>query len=337
MSVAILESRSPAAAVTDEPATAPRGWLVSPAIDLLFIANIGWPLLLLAQIGDELESREGIRFWQVYFVTTPHRWVTLGLVFLDRERLQARLGLFVGLALAAVALCLGVRWSTGALTCLLAVDYIWNAWHFAAQHHGIYRIYSRRTEPRRQSGLLVEKWGLRLFLLYVTIRIAGATWSRPLLDGTLRHADWGMALIPLALIAWDLLRSKAGGFPRSLYLASVCTLYLGLLAAVHMERPDLVLALATASALFHALEYLAIVGWSVQQRHARSGDRLGLLAWLAPRWGLALGLFILILGAASWMMDQRLMETWLTINVVVAFLHYAYDGIIWRQPGGAPA
>lgn len=334
MSAALLDL-PPAA--PPRPAAVRCGWLVSPAIDLLFIANIGWPLLLLAQIGDGLESREGIRFWQVYFVTTPHRWITLGLVFLDRERLHGRPRLFIGLALAAVALCLGVKLTTGALTCLLTVDYIWNAWHFAAQHHGVYRIYSRRTEPERQSGLGVEKWGLRLFLLYVTIRIAGATWSRPAIDQTLRQADWGMALIPLALIGWDLSRSRSGGFPRSMYLASVCTLYLGLLAAVHLERPALVLALATASALFHALEYLTVVGWSVRQRHQRSGDRLGLLAWLAPRWGLALGLFILILGAAGWLMDQRLLETWLTINVVVAFLHYAYDGIIWRQPRGAPA
>lgn len=98
----------------------------------------------------------------------------------------------------------------------------------------------------------------------------------------------------------------------------------------------MVLALATASALFHALEYLTVVGWSVRQRYERNGARLGLLSWLAPRWALALGLFVLILGAAGWLMDQRLLETWLTINVVIAFLHYAYDGIIWRQPRTAP-
>ena len=333
-----------AAALLDAPSSAASrqkallsGWLISPAIDLLFVVNIGWPLLLLAQIGDGLESREGLRFWQVYFVTTPHRWITLALVFFDRERLQGRPRLFVGLALAAVALCIGVRLATGALTCLLAVDYLWNAWHFAAQHHGMYRIYSRRTEPDRISGLIVEKWGLRLFLLYVTLRIAGTTWSRPALEQALGQADWFVALIPLGLIGWDLLRPRSGGWSRSVYLMSVCSLYMCLLGAVHLERPALVLALATASALFHALEYLTVVGWSVRQRHERSGDRLGLLAWLAPRWGLALGMFILILGGAGWLMDQRLLETWLTINVVIAFLHYAYDGIIWRQPQSAPA
>ena len=42
-------------------------------------------------------------------------------------------------------------------------------------------------------------------------------------------------------------------------------------------------------------------------------------------------MFILILGAGGWMMDQHLMQTWLLINVIVAFLHYAYDGLIWRS------
>jgi hypothetical protein len=101
--------------------------------------------------------------------------------------------------------------------------------------------------------------------------------------------------------------------------------------AVHERRPGLVLALATASALFHALEYLALVSWSVAQRHAAKGEQMGALGHLVPRWGVALGIFVLVLGAGGWLMDQRFFETWLFINVIVAFLHYAYDGLIWRR------
>lgn len=54
--------------------------------------------------------------------------------------------------------------------------------------------------------------------------------------------------------------------------------------------------MTTASALFHAIEYLAIVGWSVQKRHADRQNLLGLLAWFAPRWGITLTLFVVILG-----------------------------------------
>ena len=69
-------------------------------------------------------------------------------------------------------------------------------------------------------------------------------------------------------------------------------LYLGLLWAVHEGRPALVLSLATASALFHATEYLALVSWSVRQRHEGRADEMGMLGRLVPRWGLALAVFV---------------------------------------------
>jgi hypothetical protein len=100
---------------------------------------------------------------------------------------------------------------------------------------------------------------------------------------------------------------------------------------VHFNRPALVLSLATASAAFHASEYLALVAWAVRGRHATMPGQLGVLGYLAPRWGVALAIFVLILGAAGWLLDQHLMRIWLLVNVIVAFLHYAYDGLIWRR------
>jgi hypothetical protein len=231
-----------------------------------------------------------------------------------------------------VGVVLGVRLTTGALTCLLAVDYVWNAWHFAAQHHGIYRIYGRLAQPTALAPASLEKWAMRGFLLYVIVRVAGATSPEMGLSDTLLTLDWFAVLIPLGLLTSGLRRALGHGSPGGLlYLASVSALYLSLLWAVHERRLGLVLALATASALFHALEYLALVSWSVKQRHAAVGERMGLLGLVAPRWGIGLAAFVLILGAGAWLMDRHWLETWLTLNVIVALLHYAYDGIIWRR------
>ncbi|MCU0876409.1 MAG: hypothetical protein MUF06_01270 [Pirellulaceae bacterium] len=320
------------------------GWLVSPWFDALLIANIAWPLLLLVQWGEGFGGQAGLSFWQIYFITTPHRWITLALVFLDRDRFAQRKWAFLAVAAVVATLCLGVGLTTGTLTCLLAIDYAWNAWHFAAQHHGIYRIYGRLGETGRPAAarwfaaprwITLEKWTLRLFLLYVILRVAVGTWFNPRVDELLQAADWGALLIPLALLTSNLLapHSRRGG--RLLYLASVLGLYSALLWAVHQRMPPLMLALATASALFHALEYLAIVGWSVQKRHGAVGSRMGLLGWLAPRWALAMALFVLILGIGGWLVDQYSLQSWLTLNVIVAFLHYAYDGMIWRQRAAA--
>jgi hypothetical protein len=30
------------------------------------------------------------------------------------------------------------------------------------------------------------------------------------------------------------------------------------------------------------------------------------------------------------MIEHRFLETWLLINIIVAFLHYSYDGLIWK-------
>jgi hypothetical protein len=316
------------------------GWLIGPWFDALLIANVAWPLLLFLQLEEGFSGRDGISFWQIYFITTPHRWITLALVFLDRERFGERRLAFLGVAAVATAVCLGVRLTTGALTCLLAIDYVWNAWHFASQHHGIYRIYGRLSDPGAAlspAWLGIEKWSLRLFLLYVILRVAGGTWSWPEWDRWLARGDYLATIVPLALVAADLARFRPGGQGRSLYLASVCGLYLALLWAVHAQRPALVLSLATASALFHAIEYLSLVGWSVQKRHAAAGQRMGFLGWLAPRWAIAMGVFLLVLGVGGWLMDQRWLEVWLTVNVIVAFLHYAYDGMIWRSRSSAKA
>ena len=58
---------------------------------------------------------------------------------------------------------------------------------------------------------------------------------------------------------------------------------------------------------------------------------MGLLGTLAARWGLVLAVFVVVLGAGGWLLDHRYVELWLGINVVVAFLHYAYDAMIWHR------
>ena len=59
-------------------------WIVSPIFDLLLIANIGWLLLLLP--GFSTDHDTVVDFWQVYFLTLPHRWITLFLVVADADR-----------------------------------------------------------------------------------------------------------------------------------------------------------------------------------------------------------------------------------------------------------
>ena len=217
---------------------------MGPWYDSLLIANVAWPLLLCWQIGDDFSGRAGLQFWQVYFLTIPHRWITLGLVFLDREQFGRRPRVFLLIAAAVALFCVGIRLTTGALTCLLTIDYIWNAWHFASQHHGIYRIYSRRGavvdgDAVQVVPFAVEKWGMRLFLLYVILRVAAATWPHPQIERVMFVADWVALAVPVWLVVRQLtaMPRTIGG---AIYLVSVCVLYSGLLGrgAFQSARAD---------------------------------------------------------------------------------------------------
>ena len=314
-------------------------WLFSPGIDLLLISILLWPVILLVCVWGGTDALSGIGFWQVYFVTTPHRWITLVIVFLDRDRFGQRPVSFVALALAVVILCLGVRVSTGTLTCLLTVDYLWNGWHFASQHHGIYRIYGRQAQARRGTpgGNAVQRHGfaarvaMRGFVLYVIARIAQWSWSLPEWEAVLTHVDWFVLTLPCLLVARELVARTATSLACVAYLASVLVLYTSLLLAAHYQRPDLVLILTTLSALFHATEYLTIVTQVVRRKHLDRPSGCGVMSFLAPRWGFTLLTFMMVLGLGSSFAEAHWMKTWLLLNVIVAFLHYGYDGMIWKS------
>jgi hypothetical protein len=326
------------------------GWMVSPAFDLLFVANLTWLLALLPGYLAA-SGMPHIEFWQLYFLTTPHRWITLLLVAIDPDRRDGRPWLFVSLALVALAVVAGVYLCVGGFLCLLLVDYLWNGWHFASQHAGVLRIYSRK-----QGGgwVWLERYGVRLFVCYVIARTAGWTtgWLEawPTAMAWVLRLDWLLLGLPATLLLAEF-RDFRLRLPKLAYLASVCGLYSALLLALHFGHRPLILSLTTASALFHATEYLAIVSHYAQRRQHDGSP--GLFQSLARHWLLFLACYLSLLGLlAALLQSNELLSTWtdpstasqlttiwLGMNIWAAFLHYAYDGLIWklRRPQTARA
>lgn len=308
-----------------------RQWLLSPVADLLLILNVAWPLVVWLQVSAGTSIHQETLFWQVYFVTTPHRWITLAYVFLDRQEMRTRGPLLIGIFLTALAACGTASWATGTLTCLLTVDYLWNVWHFAAQHHGIYRIYSRGEGRPTRMIVAIERWTFRAIVVYVSARVAGGTWAWPQLDQSLRQVDWVVLGVAAALFVSVIARQRFRMTTSLGYLVSVLSLYGGILLAVNQQHPSLVLAFATAAALFHALEYLGVVTWSLQKK---SGAEHGWLSRLAMQAGGIVVAFALVLGCGAWLIENYWSGGWLFLNVAAAFTHYAFDGLIWRRGGG---
>jgi len=329
--------RNPAGGASTEKTQPPRrqgeGWILGPWLDLFLIANIFWPLLVLVQLDEGFSSRATIQFWQIYFITTPHRWSTLGLVLLDRNPYRANPRFMLGFAAVVVLVCVGVRIGTGGLTCLLAIDYLWNAWHFASQHHGIYRIYGRLAQAKSWLVPGLEKLLLRSFMLYGILRVAQVAIRPGTLADVLAVTDWIAPLLPSVVLVDCLVHFNRRSIGRVVYLLSVIGLFSGLLWAVHQGLPAVVLMLTTASAWFHASEYLAVVGWRMRKQSTDGtiDARDQLFRWIASRWVLSLLVFVVILGSCGWLLEHRFLEYWLLLNVIVAFLHYGYDGLLWKS------
>jgi hypothetical protein len=316
-----------------------ESWVVSAPFDLLLLSNLCWPLLLIPGLSTSTDTV--VDFWQIYYVTLPHRWITLFLVIVDPDRRNDRNWLVVSMALILAGLVGGTYWGSGVFLCLGLIDYIWNGWHFASQHSGVLRIYSRKVGGGNQ---WLERWGLRGFLFYVIVRTSSSMlWnveSNPVANDAARILDWMVLAFPVSIVATNLIGWQRERMPKFIYLASVVALYTGYLFASHFQLPRFVLCFATAAALFHAVEYLAIVSHYAKRRESIGSD--GLMRKIAGHWMLVLTVFVLSLGTLGvWANSpSHGYETlWQGANLWAAFTHYAFDGVIWklRRPETARA
>ena len=318
---------------------APSPWLVSPWFDLALVANLGWVLLLVPGVLAS-GGVSHLEFWQVYFLIVPHRWITLGLVAIDADRRTGRNAAFLSIAVITALVIVGARATTGAFTCLALVDYVWNYWHFGAQHGGIFRMYSRKAGGGRPK---LENWTLRVLVVYTALRLAGWTtgWletQSELLD-YLPWIDLAVAAVPAALLVSEAASGLSERRAKITYLASVTALYGGILLALNAQAKMMVLALTAGAAFFHATEYLAIVTHYAWRRQ-REGS-IGLFRQMAGRWSLVLGVFLAGWGMCAYLADSspRVHEAWIGLNLWASALHYAFDGMIWklRRPQTARA
>lgn len=327
------------AAPAVKPAT---GWLVSPAFDLVFMANLAWPIVVLLALRDLPWISQPMSFLQVYFLSTPHRWITLMLVFGDRDRFAREPLKFtlIGVGLVALGLALvavGEFWPgiENPLMLLMMLDYVWNAWHFASQHAGISRIYGRMTNANTSDrAAAFEKMAIRTFVLWVFFRlaiflastrqIAAAETIRAWMP-VLGWIDPFLAIAPLVLLARELLAFRSARLGRVVYMTSVILLYGTQLVAIHLEQRPLMNALFLAGAVFHAVEYLAVCNWAVRKKTT------GLWRYQLSRTGLGVLIFMAVLGLANWLIDRQSGYAWAMITLLVSLLHYGYDGMIWKS------
>ncbi|MGE3809327.1 MAG: hypothetical protein AB7K24_32075, partial [Gemmataceae bacterium] len=142
----------------------------------------------------------------------------------------------------------------------------------------------------------------------------------------------------LAREAWIYRPARLG---RVIYMGSICCVYTGLLLASHFFLPSLMIGFVLAANYIHATEYLAIVSWAMKKRHGRT--ETGLWGYIMPRWTGSLVIFMLALSGCMILLARHQYMIFLILTLFVSYLHYAYDGMIWKgkrpapRPAAAPA
>ncbi len=313
-----------------------RQWLHSEQFDCLWIANLYWPLLVL--VVATLGGGSTVDFWQLYFISAPHRWLTLLLVGIDKDRRSGITGKLLASSILLACALLAVRLQTGILLCLGVVDYIWNAWHFASQHSGILSIYSKKSGQELCSlDYRLQRWGVRLFVFYVILRTASRSlysgWFSDLATAPWWICDAGMLTIPVLLCVRKMLTLRSGELSGTIYALSFSILYASYLLSNLFGSSTLILCFATAASVYHSVEYMAFVSqYSTGKRPKVSAE--GNLPWIKRHWYLILTLLILAVGSVGWASQSSiawLAESWQVLNLWAAFTHYTWDGMIWKM------
>jgi hypothetical protein len=328
--------------VTEPLGPARPTWLVHPAFDLLLVCNLLWPAIVLAVLFGAPEVGGSLSALQIYFLSTPHRWITLVLVFGDRNFWQAQPAKYttLGLALLTVGgLLIAIGGSSPAaknpLMLLMMVDYVWNAWHFAAQHAGIARIYARLAQrTQTPSEIEFEKGSVRLLVLWVFFRLALHIAAYDANSPAQYVREWLPYLVildPFVLIGpiWVLIREFVAAqwhLGRMVYLLSMVSIYSAQLLTLANRWEGLMQPLFIAGASFHALEYLAIVAWSMGKKQG------GIWTFIVPRLAISMLVFMATLGISGALLDTHYAYHWAVATLLVSLLHYGYDGLIWRAP-----
>jgi tetratricopeptide (TPR) repeat protein len=344
-----------------------RTWIVSPVWDLVYLVLT--PVLIVPVVLVAVRqwlSPEQVYLAVISFASLGHHLPGFMRAYGDRElfaryRMRFLLApvLVFGLALLftpprSVASALGLPWTH--LHGLELILLVWGTWHGLMQTYGFMRIYDlRRGENDRTTARLDHALCIVMFVSGVAFSdtrmfgVASAMWQSGLpLFGpeTLAGMRWivGAASLAVALLyALNLLSRRRRGLPINgvkLLLAGTTGWfywYCGRLST------NLLIGIAMFE-IYHAVQYNAIV-WIYNRRLLeRVGERFGPLGFLFRDRLTMLGVYLGAIAAYSSIRfftatdgdtmfggDLHNARQWLiALFVTSSFLHFYYDGFIWK-------
>jgi tetratricopeptide (TPR) repeat protein len=329
-------------------AAGPKPWILDGIHDLLLF--VGTPLLIVPVIylARTRYSVEAIALFVAAFGACGHHLPGMMRAYGDRELFHRFRVRFIVAPLFLLAVCLVSSWYR--LHTLAVVAVVWGFWHGLAQVYGFARIYDARIgstaalTARLDLALCFMWFGLgmlhspgRLYGLVNAFYSAGG----PLIDAAAVEATQRVWLA----ITWIVTAAFAVNFAvrqwRGQQQNPIKLLLLGgsigfwWYCMVSIENVILGIALFE---VFHDVQYLSIVWIYNRRRVERQGGAAGRFTrFLFRKSGLMIGLYLGLIfayGALGLVREdahfdalQRIAIGFLAFS---AFLHFYYDGFIWK-------
>ncbi len=342
-----MPRKKTAAVPRDQGPQAPAGpWIISPVWDSVLF--IGAPVVSAAALLPlaRLWPSQAYSFFLLAFFTFGHHLPGFLRAYLDKELFRRYRARFL---LAPPLVFLTALWfEQRGLHGMLIFVFAWDIWHVLMQHFGFMRIYDSKTGG-------VDVWASRMdwavsIFSYVSMIAASPHYRHNLLLNSLQSgipvglaSIYGVfqtvlyavtAAIAVAYVVFCIDRWRKG----KLNLLKVATLAIFLAASwyLYVIYPDFIVGFAVWSA-FHCLQYYAIV-WVYNTNRVAKGAPLAALGrfLFRPRWILVAlyGSLILAYGGINYLrsyVGDADWRSWLIAFIATSnFLHYYYDGFIWK-------
>ena len=332
--------------------SAPNSWIISRHWDFLFF--IGTPVLSLCALlfASNYFSSADIALFVLAFFAVGHHLPGLMRAYGERELFARYRARFI---VAPLVIAAFVGWSvfSGHLGFFIFLA-LWDMWHFFMQHYGFMRIYDiKRHKPSRLSARL-DWWLTAVWFTYIVAAsphylinflerchrygFGFYTWIQPEHVFVLR--DWMLyaALLLSVFYVVNLWRERRLGVPVVLPKLAISLTTFATVYYAYIVLEDVILGYAI-TALAHDIQYFAIV-WiynnGVLKRASNSGRSFFQFLFSDGRLRIVLFYLLLILAYGGIETLARSTQNYFIYDIVKvliatsAFMHYYYDGFIWK-------
>lgn len=312
-------------------------WIKNPLTGSVYF-SFGWIVVFLALLL--FQSQIGLIVVIVLLFNYVHRHLMMALVYGQKEEFEKRKQVYIYLPVIA-AVVTAPSLYLKVFPYLLTLSVLWTMYHSVAQKYGFTRIYSRKAEYGKG---WVDKGILYLWFFYLVLAMLLYEQSTllkykagrviighlsPYMDhiSTISHVLLAVSIgFTLIYIYEEFKNREKISILKNIFVISTL--------GIHAIFFHSLIVGYIVFGFSHAIEYIAFVNIFVASKYRKVEDTKKLFKKVSNKQWVYSGIFsavIVVLSLIGMKIDKN---AFLIYIVGSSFLHFIYDGLIWkvRQP-----